>query len=66
MDVGASTVHGESAEAADFGFEEVVTGSIPVSEGGGLVEQGVQGQVTGYEQQGLDTGEQGGPGQQQV
>jgi hypothetical protein len=64
--VGASTVRGESAEAADLGFEEVVTGSIPVSEGGGLVEQGVQGQVQASGQQGLETGEQGGPGQQQV
>ena len=64
MAVGASTVRGESAEAGDFGFEEVVTGSIPVSEGGGLVEQGVQGQVLGYEQQGLD--EQDRSGQQQV
>ena len=64
--VGASIVRGESAEAADLGFEEVVTGSIPVSEGGGLVEQGVQGQVEASVQQGLETGEQGGSGQQQV
>ena len=64
--VGASIVHGESAEAGDLGFEEVVTGNIPVSEGGGSVEQVVQGQVPGSDFQGLDTQEQGGRGQQQA
>ena len=41
---GASTaVAGESAEAdGNTGLEEVVTGNIPVSQGSGVVEQGVQ------------------------
>jgi len=41
---GASTaVAGESAEAGDStDIEEVVRGNIPVSQGAGVVEQGVQ------------------------
>ena len=41
---GASTaVAGESAEAGDSAdIEEVVRGNIPVSQGAGVVEQGVQ------------------------
>ncbi|HLC11441.1 MAG TPA: hypothetical protein VJL56_06320 [Candidatus Bathyarchaeia archaeon] len=41
---GASTaLAGESAEAGgNTGIEEVVTGNIPVSQGAGVVEQGVQ------------------------
>ncbi len=36
-------VRGESVEADDD-YEEVVTGAVSVSEGGRVVEQGVQGQ----------------------
>ena len=48
----ASIVRGESVEAADV-FEEVVTGSVPVSGGAGVVEQGVQGQGGAIDQQAL-------------
>ena len=51
--VGASILIGESAEAADSGFEEIVTGTVPVSEGSGVVEQGVQGQAQAIDQQGF-------------
>ncbi len=44
MVVGASILNGESAEAVDSGFEEIVTGTVPVSDGSEVVEQGVQGQ----------------------
>ena len=54
--VGASIISGESAGAADSGFEEIVTGTIPVSDGSGVVEQGVQGQAHAIDQQGF-TGE---------
>lgn len=53
MVVGASIVHGESAEAAvDTGLEEVVTSTIPVSQGSEVVEQGVQGQGQALDQPG--------------
>ncbi len=39
----ASIIRGESVEADDD-YEEVVTGGVSVSEGGRVVEQGVQGQ----------------------
>jgi hypothetical protein len=43
MAIGASTATaGESAEAGKTEYEEVVKGNIPVSHGGGVVEQGVQ------------------------
>jgi hypothetical protein len=60
MVVGASILNGESAEAADSGFEEIVTGTIPVSDGSGVVEQGVQGQAQAIDQQGFaeDRGQQ--------
>jgi len=58
---GASILNGESAGAADSGFEEIVTGTIPVSDGSGVVEQGVQGQAHAIDHQGF-TGE--GQGQQ--
>jgi len=45
MVVGASILNGESAEAVDSGFEEIVTGTVPVSDGSEVVEQGVQGQA---------------------
>ena len=49
---GASIVRGDSAEAVvDAGYEEVVTSAIPVSEGGGVVEQGVQGHVRASDQE---------------
>jgi len=58
--VGASILNGESAEAADSGLEEIVTGTVPVSDGSGVVEQGVQGQAHAIDQQGLaqDRGQQ--------
>jgi hypothetical protein len=37
---------------ADTVYEEVVTGSVPVSEAAGVVEQGVQGQAAAIDQQG--------------
>ena len=51
MVVGASILNGESAEAADLGFEEIVTGTVPVSDGSEVVEQGVQGQPQAIDQQ---------------
>ncbi len=49
----ASIVRGESVEAgADTYEEEVVSGTVPVSEVGRVVEQGVQGQGTAIDQQG--------------
>lgn len=52
VDNGASIVQGESVEADDdTGSEEVVTGTVPVSEAGRVVEQGVQGQGTAIDQQ---------------
>ena len=59
--VGASILNGESAEAADSGFEEIVTGTVPVSDGSEVVEQGVQGQAQAIDQQrfaGEDPGQQ--------
>jgi hypothetical protein len=44
-------VRGESAEAGADTYEEVVTGSVPVSDGAGVVEQGVQGQGAAIDQQ---------------
>jgi len=60
MVVGASILNGESAGAADSGFEEVVTGTVPVSDGSEVVEQGVQGQAQAIDQQGFaeDRGQQ--------
>jgi len=58
--VGASILNGESAEA-DSGFEEVVAGTVPVSDGSEVVEQGVQGQAQAIDQQsftGEDRGQQ--------
>lgn len=37
---------------ADTVYEEVVTGTVSVSEAAGLVEQGVQGQAAAIDQQG--------------
>ncbi len=48
---GASIVRGESVEAGADTYEEVVTGSVPVSDGSGVVEQGVQGQASAIDQQ---------------
>jgi hypothetical protein len=48
---GASIVRGESAEVGVDTYEEVVTGSVPVSDGAGVVEQGVQGQGAAIDQQ---------------
>jgi hypothetical protein len=56
MPVGASILNGESAEAADSGFEEIVTGTVPVSDGSEVVEQGVQGQAQALDQQGFAEG----------
>ena len=56
MRVGASILNGESAEAADLGFEEIVTGTVPVSDGSEVVEQGVQGQAQALDQQGFAEG----------
>lgn len=53
MFVGASILSGESAEVADSGFEEIVTGTVPVSDGSEVVEQGVQGQAQAIDQQGF-------------
>ena len=75
MAAGASTaVAGESAEAGgNTGLEEVVTGNIPVSQGAGVVEQGVQveqsapdeaGYQQGYQDQYPNRHDQ--PGQQQA
>jgi hypothetical protein len=64
---GASIVRGESAEAVgDSGYEEVVTGTIPVSEGGRVVEQGVQGQGQAIDQQSWAQQEQSSQGQHRV
>jgi len=57
--VGASIISGESAGAADSGFEEIVTGTVPVSDGSGVVEQGVQGQAHTIDQQGFATEDHG-------
>jgi len=59
MVVGASILNGESAGATDSGFEEIVTGTIPVSDGSGVVEQGVQGQAQVIDQQGFATEDRG-------
>ena len=59
MVVGASILNGESAEAVDSGFEEIVTATVPVSDGSEVVEQGVQGQGQAIDQQGF-TGEDRG------
>lgn len=53
MFVGASILNGESAEVVDSGFEEIVTGTVPVSDGSEVVEQGVQGQEQAIDQQGF-------------
>src|SRR5713226_1075987 len=60
MAAGASTaVAGESAEAdGNTGFEEVVTGNIPVSQGSGVVEQGVQVEQSTPDQTGYQQGYQ--------
>jgi hypothetical protein len=53
VDNDASIVRGESVEAgADTVYEEVVTGTVPVSEEAGVVEQGVQGQGAAIDQEG--------------
>ena len=64
--VGASILNGESAGAADSGFEEIVTGTVPVSDGSGVVEQGVQGQAHAIDQQGFATENKGQQRQGQV
>ncbi|TMI63925.1 hypothetical protein E6H12_04485 [Candidatus Bathyarchaeota archaeon] len=64
--VGASKLNGESAGAADSGFEEIVTGTVPVSDGSGVVEQGVQGQAHAIDQQGFATENKGQQRQGQV
>jgi hypothetical protein len=64
--VGASIVKGESAGAADSGFEEIVTGTVPVSDGSGVVEQGVQGQAQAIDQQGFVREDRGQKRQGQV
>ncbi len=66
MAVGASILNGESAEAADSGFEEIVTGTVPVSDGSGVVEQGVQGQAQAIDQQGFAMEDQEQQRQRQV
>ena len=50
---GASILNGEIAEADDSGFEEIVNGTVPVSDGSEVVEQGVQGQAQAIDQQGF-------------
>ncbi|TMI14504.1 hypothetical protein E6H35_04290 [Candidatus Bathyarchaeota archaeon] len=57
---GASTATaGESAEATgNTSSEEVVTGNIPVSQGGGVVEQGVQVEQSAPDQAGYQQGYQ--------
>ena len=45
----ASIIRGESVEVGADNYEEVVTGSV--SGGGGVVEQGVQGQGEAIDQQ---------------
>ena len=59
--VGASTaVAGESAEAdGSTGLEEVVGGNVPVSQGGGVVEQGVQEEQSASDQAGYREGYRG-------
>jgi hypothetical protein len=52
---GASIVRGESAEVGVDTYEEVVTGSVPVSDGAGVVEQGVQGEASAIDQQSLSS-----------
>ena len=64
--VGASILNGESAETADSGLEEIVTGTVPVSDGSGVVEQGVQGQAHAIDQQGFATENKGQQKQGQV
>jgi len=67
---GASTaVAGESAEAGGSAdIEEVVRGNIPVSQGAGVVEQGVQVEQPASDQAGYQEGYQdqypSRPGQQ--
>ena len=58
MAAGASTaVAGESAEAGgNTGLEEVVTGNIPVSQGAGVVEQGVQVEQSAPDEAGYQQG----------
>ena len=65
MLVGASIPNGESAEVADSGFEEIVTGTVSVSDGSEVVEQGVQGQAQAIDQQGFAE-DRGRPKQAQV
>ncbi len=48
----ASIVRGESVEAGADTYEEAESGTVPVSEVGRVVEQGVQGQGTAIDQQG--------------
>lgn len=62
MAEGASILLGESAGAAEQGFEEVVATGHAVSEGGEVVEQAVQGGV--YASRDEDYGEHDGPGRQ--
>jgi hypothetical protein len=66
MVVGASILNGESAEATDSGFEEIVTGTVPVSDGSKVVEQGVQGQAQAIDQQGFAEEDRGQHRQSQV
>jgi len=55
-----------SAEAVDSGFEEIVTGTVPVSDGSEVVEQGVQGQAQAIDQQSFTGEDQGQRRQRQV
>ncbi len=54
---GASIVRGESFEADADTVEEVVTGSVPVSDGARVVEQAVQGQASANDEQSWSTGQ---------
>ena len=56
---------GESVGAAEPGFEEVVTASLPVSEEEKVVEQGVQGQVYPQPEETYEQGYEDQPGQGQ-
>jgi len=54
---GASTaITGESAEAGGSTNEEVVAGNVPVSQGAGVVEQGVQVEQPASDQAGYQEG----------
>ena len=54
---GASIVRGERVEAGGDALEEVVTGSVPVSDGARVVEQAVQGQGPVNDEQSWSSGQ---------